>query len=552
MKACIIQPFYSFDPNDLDKCFADMMKIVDRCDETMDLIVMPEYCDIPSDVKDAAQFNASIEKYNGAVMKKAVETARRCRAIVFANFGYRTENGWRNTTYAFDREGNVVGKYFKAHPAPSEVKTPTEGGNGMDCTYSYHYEKPYTVEVEGIRFGFMTCYDFYMYEGFASLARQNVDVIIGCSHQRTDTHNALDLIGRFLSYNTNAYLVRSSVSLGENSEICGCSMIVSPRGEMLVNMKNDVGFATCEIDPHDKYFKPAGYKGKPKSHYEYIDEGRRPWLYRPGGSMMIPNDTYLPYPRICAHRGFSTIAPENSMPAFGAAVALGAEEIEFDIWSTKDGELVSIHDSSLDRVSTGSGRIWDHTLEELQSVDFGVKKDEHFTGLKIVKFEDILKKFACTTIMNIHVKIWDEEYYRKGVDAPDPQYEKIAALLRQYDCEHHCYMMTVSDKCSREFHEIAPDISRCVGWDGDKDPLSMPRRAIALGAEKIQLFKPYFDQSSVDLAKANGILCNVFWADDPDEACRYIDMGIDTILTNDYLRVSNAVRAHVAEKKRGK
>ena len=548
MKACIIQPFYSFDPSDLDRCFVDMMKIVDRCDGTMDLIVMPEYCDIPSDVKDAAQFNASIEKYNDAVMKKAVETARRCHAIVFANFGFHTENGWRNTTYAFDREGNVVGKYFKAHPAPSEVKTPAEGGNGMDCTYSYHYEKPYTVEIEGIRFGFMTCYDFYMYEGFASLARQNVDVIIGCSHQRTDTHNALDMIGRFLSYNTNAYLVRSSVSLGADSEICGCSMIVSPKGEMLVNMKNDVGFATYDIDPHDKYFKPAGYKGKPKSHYEYIDEGRRPWLYRPGGSMMIPNDTYLPYPRICAHRGFSTIAPENSMPAFGAAVALGAEEIEFDIWSTKDGELVSIHDSSLDRVSTGSGRIWDHTFEELQNVDFGVKKDEHFTGLKIVKFEDILKKFACTTIMNIHVKIWDEELYRKGVDAPDPQYEKIAALLRQYDCEHHCYMMTASDKCNREFHEIAPDIRRCVGWDGDKDPLSMPRRAIALGAEKIQLFKPYFDQSSVDMAKANGILCNVFWADDPDEACRYIDMGIDTILTNDYLRVSNAVRAHVAEK----
>ena len=105
--------------------------------------------------------------------------------------------------------------------------------------------------------------------------------------------------------------------------------------------------------------------------------------------------------------------------------------------------------------------------------------------------------------------------------------------------------MTTSDKCHREFHKIAPDIVRCVGWDGNKDPLSMPRRAVEIGAEKIQLFKPYFDQSSVDMAKANGVLCNVFWADDPDEACRYIDMGIDTILTNDYLRVANAVKAHL-------
>lgn len=549
MKFCIVQPYYSFDPKDLDRCWNEMISLIDKCDDSADVIVLPEYCDIPADVENAEKFNASIEKYNKKIYDKVVKTAQRCNAVVFANFGFKTENGWRNTTYAFDRQGKVVGKYFKAHPAPSEVKTAAEGGNGMDCTYSYKYAKPYTVEIDGVRYGFMTCYDFYMYEGFASLARQNVDVIIGCSHQRTDTHNALDIIGRFLSYNTNAYLVRSAVSLGENSEVCGCSMIVSPRGEMLVDMKNEVGIASCEFDPHEKYFKPAGFKGKPKSHYEYIDEGRRPWLYRNGGSMMIPNDTYLPYPRICAHRGFSTIAPENSMPAFGAAVALGAEEIEFDIWSTKDGELVSIHDSSLGRVSTGNGYVWEHTYEELLNYDFGVKHSEHFSGLQIVKFEDILKKFACTTIMNIHVKIWDEELYRKGVDVPDPQYERIAALLRQYDCEHHCYTMTVSDKCHAEFHKIAPDIHRCVGWDGDKDPLSMPRRAAALGAEKTQLFKPYFDQSSVDLAKKNGILCNVFWADDPDEACRYIDMGIDTILTNDYLRVANAVKAHISKSK---
>ena len=68
----------------------------------------------------------------------------------------------------------------------------------------------------------------------------------------------------------------------------------------------------------------------------------------------------------------------------------------------------------------------------------------------------------------------------------------------------------------------------------------------------MQLFKPYFDQSSVDLAHEYGILCNVFYADDPDEACRYIDMGVDCILTNDYLRVANAVRAHVRERSAAK
>ncbi len=546
MKIGIIQPWYSMDSADTERCFQEMCALIDRCDESLDLIVLPEYCDIPAAMPDAEAFRASIERYRPVIARKAAETARRCHALVFANFAEKTDRGYSNATHCFDREGREIGVYLKAHPAPSEVKTAAQGGNAMDCAYSYEYRPPCVLEAEGLRFGFMTCYDFYMYEAFPALARQNVDIIIGCSHQRTDTHDALEIFGRFLCYNTNAYLLRSAVSLGPDSPVCGCSMAVSPKGEMLLNMRNEVGIGVVEIDPKAKYFKPAGFRGQEKAHWQYIDEGRRPWLYRPAGSMMLPDEEHLPYPRVCAHRGFNSIAPENSLPAFGAAVALGAEEIEFDIWATRDGELVSIHDSVLDSVSNGTGRVWDYTYEELLRLDFGAKTAPEFTGLRIVRFEEILKKFACTCIMNIHVKIWDR-------DDMDHHYEKIASLIRQYGCEKHCYMMNSNDRALREFHEIAPEIARCVGWNGDKeDMLSMPRRAIALGAEKIQLFKPYFDQSSVDLAKENGILCNVFYADDPGEACRYIDMGIDCILTNDYLRVSNAVRAHARERSEAK
>lgn len=539
MKVSVIEPYYSMNSEDLDSCFYGMISLIDRCDESMDIIVLPEYCDIPANTENCRQFHESICKYNEIIKNKVIETAKRCNAIVFANFADKTESGMRNTTFAFDRSGNIVGKYYKAHPAPSEVKTEAEGGNELDCSYSYEYKRPYVIEIEGIRFGFMTCYDFYMYESFASLARENIDIIIGCSHQRTDTHNALDIIGRFLSYNTNAYLIRSAVTLGEDSEICGCSMVVSPKGEMLLDMKSHEGIGSCEIDPHQKYYKPAGFKGKEKSHYEYINEGRRSWLCRPGGSMTVPNDSFMPYPRVCAHRGFNTACPENSMPAFGAAVALGADEIEFDLWASKDGELVSMHDSTLERVSNGNGNVWDYTYDELLSFDFGAKKDDCFKGLQIVKFEDILKKFACTTIMNIHIKIWEDE-------SQNPQYERIADLLKQYDCEHHAYIMSVSDRGLEEFHKIAPDIHRCVGWNGVTDkPLEIVERAIRLGCEKVQLFKPYFNQETVDMAHANRILCNVFWADDPAEACRYLDMGIDTVLTNDFLRVSNVIKEHL-------
>ena len=77
----------------------------------------------------------------------------------------------------------------------------------------------------------------------------------------------------------------------------------------------------------------------------------------------------------------------------------------------------------------------------------------------------------------------------------------------------------------------------CVGHLGER-PYEIVERAIDLGAKKVQLFKPYFDADTVKKAHENGILCNVFFADDPDEAKKYLEMGIDTILTNEYNLVS--------------
>jgi len=543
VKACIIQPYYSLDPKDTEKCFNDMVALIDKCDDSLDLIVLPEYADIPAAQSCAADFNSSIERYGDIILQKARETAVRCNAVVFVNAGYPTDEGYRNTTHAIDRSGNVVGRYFKAHPAPSEVKRPEQGGNGMDVGYSYDYAEPYTIEIEGVRYGFMTCYDFYFYESFAALARKNVDIIIGCSHQRTDTHETLSVINRFLSYNTNAYLVRASVSLGLDSPICGGSTIVGPDGVALVDMKSEIGMAVREFDPKKRHLKPAGFRGALKPHHEYIEEGRRPWLYRNGGSAIVKFDDVMEYPRICAHRGFSTVAPENTMPAFGAAISLGANEIEFDLWPTKDGEIVSCHDSTLERVSTGSGKIYERTLDEIMQYDFGVKFDEKFAGLKAVRFEDILQKYAGHVIMNIHVKpISMTELY------PRESMEKIIALIRKYDCAKHVYFMLEPDIHIRQFKEYAPDIAVCVGHLGER-PWAIVDRAIELGAEKVQLFKPYLNQEMVDKAHANGIKCNVFFADDIDEARGYIDMGIDTILTNDYLKISNALHDAIEERK---
>ena len=110
MKVCVIQPHYSFDENDVGSCFAELMALLDRCDDSLDLIVLPEYSDVPADVPDKEAFYAAYYKNNAVLLDRAKETARRCHAIVFVNCGFMTDLGIRNTTYAIDREGNIVAK----------------------------------------------------------------------------------------------------------------------------------------------------------------------------------------------------------------------------------------------------------------------------------------------------------------------------------------------------------------------------------------------------------------------------------------------------------
>ena len=124
-----------------------------------------------------------------------------------------------------------------------------------------------------MRYAFLTCYDFYFYEAYANIARNNVDIIIGCSLQRSDSHDAIEIMCRHLAYNTNAYVIRSSVSFDENSKICGASMIVSPTGKVLENMYGKFGIGCAEFDPKEKYLKPAGFGNPDAPHYEYIEFG---------------------------------------------------------------------------------------------------------------------------------------------------------------------------------------------------------------------------------------------------------------------------------------
>ncbi len=78
-------------------------------------------------------------------------------------------------------------------------------------------------------------------------------------------------------------------------------------------------------------------------------------------------------PLFFAHRGGSGLAPENTLVAFERGMSFGADALELDIQTTKDGEIVVIHDQTVDRTTNGTGLVSSYTLEELRRFDAGYR-----------------------------------------------------------------------------------------------------------------------------------------------------------------------------------
>ncbi|MDW7659019.1 MAG: glycerophosphodiester phosphodiesterase family protein, partial [Bacillota bacterium] len=262
---------------------------------------------------------------------------------------------------------------------------------------------------------------------------------------------------------------------------------------------------------------------------QIIEESRLPWLYRPGGPMMVPPDAQMPYPRIISHRGFNTIAPENSLPAFAAALSLGAHEIELDVWPTSDGELLVCHDPTINRTSDGKGEISSLSRTMIEGLDAGSWFSKKFSGLRFAFLEDILRAFAGMVIFNIHVK--------SPAGAKSYDYtimKKLIQTIDQYQCRDHAYI--AGDQAVLEAaRSVDPEITRC--FLAGQDNSQITDLAILYGCRKLHFFKPHFNHALISKAHEHGIKCNLFWSDEHDEARGFLDQDIDALLVNDLLRV---------------
>lgn len=95
-------------------------------------------------------------------------------------------------------------------------------------------------------------------------------------------------------------------------------------------------------------------------------------------------------PLMLAHRGLVQYAPENTLPAFAAAIALEAA-IELDVYQTRDGQLVVIHDKTVDRTTNGTGDVSMMTLVEIRKLDAGSWFHPVFTNVKVPTLEEVFQ-----------------------------------------------------------------------------------------------------------------------------------------------------------------
>jgi glycerophosphoryl diester phosphodiesterase len=95
-----------------------------------------------------------------------------------------------------------------------------------------------------------------------------------------------------------------------------------------------------------------------------------------------------------AHRGYSAVAPENTLPAFAAAVRGGATIVEFDVRTTADGVPVVIHDRTLERTTTGAGPVWEAGFDEVRALDAGAWFSTAYAGVQVPSLAETIDLLA--------------------------------------------------------------------------------------------------------------------------------------------------------------
>lgn len=240
-------------------------------------------------------------------------------------------------------------------------------------------------------------------------------------------------------------------------------------------------------------------------------------------------------PLVIAHRGASAGWPENTIPAFVAGIDQGADMIEVDVHMSADGELVIVHDVTLDRTTNvrsvcperSDTRVKSMNAAEIAELDAGSWKGEAFAGLQVPTLAEVLA-LVHTTRTGLLLEVKHPELYPGIAEAIVAACDEVPDYLERSLAAGLLVVQSADWGFVREFHELAPEVP--VGLLGR--PTEQQLREFAAWVDQINPEHIDADADYLTMVHELGMSSLVWTVDAVTDMEKSIDYGADGIITN--------------------
>jgi glycerophosphoryl diester phosphodiesterase len=245
--------------------------------------------------------------------------------------------------------------------------------------------------------------------------------------------------------------------------------------------------------------------------------------------------TELPSPLILCHRGAKNYAPENTLAAFKIALELGADGFELDTQLTSDGHVVVYHDTTVDRITDGQGKLSTLPLSELRKLDAGSSFSEKFRGEKIPTLDEVFETIGKRAIINIELKNFSTPF--------DSLAEKVCEAVRRHGMQKNVIFSSFLPWNLKKAARILPEVPR--GLITIKGRWGVWGRSFGFNFGDYNALHPNLgDVTAQQVQRVHKLKCkiNVWTVNTEDDMRRLLGWGVDGIMTDDPLLAIRVAR----------
>lgn len=225
---------------------------------------------------------------------------------------------------------------------------------------------------------------------------------------------------------------------------------------------------------------------------------------------------------IVAHRAGAMFAPENTIAALREAIDSKADYAEIDVQETKDGQLIVMHDANFERTAEVGKNVWDVDYNEVRQFDAGIRTAYRYKDERIPTLEEMIQEAGSNIKLMIELKSTGHEQNLE---------QSTVDLIRQYQYQEQCIVVSMDRKILKKIKELAPEIKT-----GSISAVAYGSLDNMEEADAFSVEATFVTRNMISRLKANGKPIYVWTLNNEKSIRKYVDMGVDGIITdNQYL-----------------